>query len=339
MLVPLDGRPLVSHVVRTALRMGCDEVVVVIGHRGAEVRQALERSFPSAPLRFAEQRRQRGTGHAVSTALRGVSERTGELIVLSGDVPLIEGRTLRRLVRARRKHRAALAMLTMRLESPSRYGRIVREGGRIARVVEFSDATPDQRGIREGNAGLYCLDLAFARGGLRRLKTNNVQGELYLTDLVALASSGQGAVAVECDPDEVRGVNTWVELAAVEEVLRRRVVVRLMQKGVRIQAPGQTWIESSVRVSSGASIDPGVLLKGDSRIGADVRIGAGVVVQDSRVGRGAQILPYSVLDRVRVAPRACVGPHVFVSGQEGETLPRGVKPINAIRGDTGGLGS
>lgn len=308
MLLPLDGRPLAAHAVGAALSLRGSEVVAVVGHQGQAVRAALESEFPGRSLRFSVQKEQRGTGDAVASGLRAVKGRSGSVLVLSGDVPLLTARTLGRLRRLRERRGASLALLTMRLEDPARYGRVLRQGSRVREVVEYLDATPEQRRVSEVNAGIYCIELGFLRRELRRLRADNAKGEVYLTDLVAAAGLRSGAFALECDPWEVQGINTWAELAQVAKVLRNRAADRAMAAGVHLVAPERVVIHSAVRIGPDTTIQPDVELTGSTRIGRGCRLDVGVVLRNCRLGDGVHVKPYSVLEGARLRAGVVVGP-------------------------------
>jgi bifunctional UDP-N-acetylglucosamine pyrophosphorylase/glucosamine-1-phosphate N-acetyltransferase len=305
MLLPLDGQPLVSHAVRTARSLRPDALVVVVGHQRAAVEAALRERFPD--VGFALQDDPRGTGDAVARALGVLRQRQGTALVLSGDVPLLRTETLRALVRARERERAAVALLTMTPTDPAAYGRILRREGRVVGIVEHADATPAERQIAEVNAGVYAFDLGFLRRSLGALSADNEKAELYLTDLVALAAfRHQGVVALPCADTEVLGVNTWAELAGLERIVRERVVARLMAAGVHVVDPARTYVESSVRVAPDTTLGPGVCLLGRTRLGRGCRLEAGVWLRDVVVGEAARLGPYCVIDGGRVPPGAAV---------------------------------
>lgn len=309
MLLPLDGLPLVAHPVGTALRLRGCEVVVVVGHQKRAVRGALEAEFSGKPLHFAVQRNQRGTGDAVAAGLSRVRGRHGAVLILSGDVPLLTTRTLGKLRRLRERKDAQVALLAMRLEKPAHYGRVIREGRSVRGVVEYLDASPEERTVQEVNAGIYCVELGFLRREIKRLGANNAKGEMYLTDLVAAAGQNNSAVAMQCDPREVQGVNTWAELASVAQVLRRRVTSKIMAGGVQLEDPERVVIHSSVRIGADSRIGAGVELTGRTRIGSGCRLEAGVILRDCHLAAGVHIKPYSVLEGVRLESGSVVGPH------------------------------
>jgi len=310
MLLPLDGLPLVAHPVSTAFCIKGCEVVVVVGHQKRAVRRALAAHFDGKPLQFAEQRQQRGTGDAVAAALPKVRGRRGSVFILSGDVPLLSPRTLGRLRQLRERHDAQVALLTMRLVEPGHYGRVLRAGREVRSVVEYLDASPDERAVNEVNAGIYCVELGFLRREIKRIGADNAKGEVYLTDLVAAAGKNSSAVAMLCDPQEVQGVNTWAELAIVAQVLRRRVTAKLMAGGVQLEDPERVVIHSSVRIGADSHIAAGVELTGRTRIGPGCCLEAGVILRDCVLGDGVHVKPYCVLEGVRLEPGSVVGPFV-----------------------------
>ncbi len=313
MLLPLDGLPLVAHPVGMALRLKGCEVVVVVGHQRRAVQGELGFHFRGKSLRFAVQHQQRGTGDAVAAALPKVHGRRGSVLILSGDVPLLSARTLGRLRRLRERRDANVALLTMHPEAPARYGRVIREGRQVRRVVEYLDAGPAERKVDEVNAGIYCVELGFLRREIKRLGADNAQGEVYLTDLVAAAGHDGAAVAMQCDPQEVQGVNTWADLASVAQVLRRRVTSKLMAQGVHLEDPERVEIHSSVRFGVDCRVAAGVEFTGRTRLGDGCRLEAGVILRDCILGDGVHVKPHSVLEGVRLEPGDQVGPHLHRS--------------------------
>ena len=216
----LGGHPLVTYPIAAALEAGADAVVVVVGHQAAAVRECVRGRFDTPPPRFATQAEQLGTGHAVLCAMAEVDATQGLAFVLSGDVPLLRAQTLTRLADACRATAAGLAFATFVPEDPTGYGRVERnEHGHVVAIVEQRDADERQRAIRECNAGTYAIDLASLRADLPQLGRANAQGEMYLTDLVALAAARGPVGVVQVDALEAAGVNTPQQLAALERAL------------------------------------------------------------------------------------------------------------------------
>jgi len=301
------GRPLGWYPVKRALEAGADPVVVVVGHQADEVRSALSAWLPGAPLRFAVQAEQLGTAHAVLAAREALAGHRGRIAIVSGDTPLLRAETLRAVVDAGAG--AALALGTMTLDSPRGYGRLVRDGrGRPARVVEERDATEAERAIREVNAGLYCADAAFLWEALSRVGSANAQREFYLTDLVAMAAAGPGAVAVPVAAEEAAGVNDREELARAARALTARTASALMRAGVTIEDPARFDCDEGIEIGADTVIEPDVRLRGRTRIGAGCRIGQGSVLQDAVLGDDVAVRPYTLVEDARVGRGAVLGP-------------------------------
>ncbi|HTN53216.1 MAG TPA: bifunctional UDP-N-acetylglucosamine diphosphorylase/glucosamine-1-phosphate N-acetyltransferase GlmU [Anaeromyxobacter sp.] len=303
------GRPLAYYPVKRALEAGAVPVVVVVGHQGDEVRAALEAALPGAPLRFAVQARQLGTAHAVLAARPALRGYSGPVAILSGDTPLLRAATLRAVVSARARARAPLALAAMTLDAPRGYGRIVRDGrGRAARVVEEKDASEAERELREVNAGLYCAESGFLWRALRRVGAGNAQREFYLTDLVAMAARSRGAAVVAVPPEEAAGVNDRIELARAGRVLVGRLAEAFMRAGATIEDPSRFDCDEGVEIERDVVIEPGVRLRGKTRIGAGSVVGTGALLTDAVVARGVTIKPYTVIDESTVGAGAILGP-------------------------------
>lgn len=304
------GRPMLFGPLDAAVRAGADEVVIVVGHEADAVRRTVERSFPGWPIRFAEQREQRGTGHAVQCAMPLV-EGAEEVMVLYGDTPLISATTLRDMLRMHRSRHHALTISSFHAPDPTGYGRIVRDaGGAVSGIVEHRDASPAELAITEVNAGILVASAPVLRRALAELKPHNAQGELYLTDATAyLASVGQqvGALVID-DPNEVLGVNTRAQLADLEEIVLRELRRSWMERGVTLQSPHTIRIDAAVDIGEDTVIGPGVQLLGRTRIGGACRIEAGAVLIDCELGDAVRVLPYTVAERARIASHAAVGP-------------------------------
>ena len=304
-LQPLAGRPLLQHVIDTARSLDAADVHVVYGHGGERVRELLG----SEPVTWALQAEQHGTGHALQQAMPGVPD-DHLVLVLYGDVPLVQPSTLRRLLDAAADGQA-LAVLSVRMQDPAGYGRIVRDrAGNVARIVEHKDANQKERAIDEVNTGLMAASARRLRDWLGQLRNDNAQGEYYLTDVVVMAARAGlkvNAVLAERE-DEVLGVNDKVQLAEVEAVYRRRRARALMLDGVTIVDPERFDARGEVTVGRDVTIDVNVVLEGAVRIGDRVRVGPNVYVRNCEIGDDVEILPNCVLDGARIGARAIVGP-------------------------------
>jgi bifunctional UDP-N-acetylglucosamine pyrophosphorylase/glucosamine-1-phosphate N-acetyltransferase len=305
----VGGRPLAWYPVKRALDAGADPVVVVVGHQAEAVEAALVASLPGAPIRFAVQVEQLGTANAVLAAKSALRGWKGPVAILSGDTPLLEADTLRRVVTARSRARASLAFATMTLDAPRGYGRVLRDpAGKPARVVEEKDASAEERAVREVNAGLYCAEAEFLWKALARVGKRNAQREFYLPDLVEIAAHDGRAVAVEVDAAEASGVNDREELARAAKVLLRRRASALMRSGVTIEDPDRFDCDEGVEIGADTVVEPGVRLLGKTRVGEGCRVGAGAVLKDMVLADGVTILPYVVANESAVAAKAIVGP-------------------------------
>src|SRR5260370_29412461 len=256
------GRPIAFYPVRAALALDASPVVAVVGHQAEAVEERLAALFSGAPLRFALQQRQLGTGHAVlcaEEALRGFS---GSVLILAADVPLIRPETLRQLIEAQRGH--DLALLSCVAKESRGYGRIVRRpDGSVARIVEEKDATEEEKRIAEVNASIYLVEAKFLFSALRSVDRSNSQSEYYLTDIVAKGR----AVAVAAEEREVSGVNDRAQLAGSAAELHNRKNAQLMKAGGTILDPALTYLEESVEVGPDRVLEPLVSLRGRRRLG------------------------------------------------------------------------
>jgi len=336
-LHPVAGRPLLWHVLAAAAPLKADRTVVVVGNGADQVAGAVE-GFDLGPVDFAVQADQRGTGDALAAALP-LMDGDGDVVVLSGDTPLISTALLEGLLDAHRSARAAATLLTCTLEDPTGYGRILRDAdGAVTGVVEERDATPAQRRLREVGAGMY----VFARpalDGLAELRPDNDQGEYYLPDLLPLVLAGGGRVATAEGPEEeARGVNDRVELAAAEAVLRRRLLERLMLAGVTVVDPATTFVDADVEVGQDSVLAPLTFLEAGTRVGARCRLGPNVRLVGCSVGDDATVTQ-AVAVSAAIGPKAVVGP--FVSLRPGSDLREGSKAgtFVEVKNSTVGPGS
>ncbi|CAM4094655.1 bifunctional UDP-N-acetylglucosamine diphosphorylase/glucosamine-1-phosphate N-acetyltransferase GlmU [Corallococcus exiguus] len=307
-LHPILGRPLCAYPLKRALELGATHVVSVVGHQAAEVEKSIRSHFPDAPLRFALQKEQRGTADAVKAAQDALKGHDGRVLILYGDVPLLRKETLQSLLAAHDAAGGVLALVSTTLEDPTGYGRVIRESGKVARIVEHKDCTPEQRAVKECNAGIYSVDAAFLWKALAEIKPVNAQGEYYLTDLVEMAAKLGPVGAVDADATETAGVNDKVELAARARVLQQRINEAHMRAGVSIQDPATAYIEEGITIGTDTEIGPSVSLMAGTVIGKNVTIGQGSVLTASHVADGTHIKPYSVLEEARVGERCIIGP-------------------------------
>jgi bifunctional UDP-N-acetylglucosamine pyrophosphorylase/glucosamine-1-phosphate N-acetyltransferase len=302
-LHPVGGKPMLGHVINTAFELDADKVIVVYGHAG----ERLKAEFSGEPVIWAEQAEQLGTGHAVKQAVEHCD--TDQVLVLYADVPLVRASTCRTLLAA--LDQADVAVLSVELDHPTGYGRIQRDGDRLAAIVEHKDASVEQLAISEVNTGLMALNGQKLNAWLAQLNNNNAQGEYYLTDIVGLADTdGSTAVAVVCDDaDEVAGANDRVQLAAAERVWQHRQAETLMRAGVTLLDPARVDVRGTLSVGQDIEVDVNCVFEGDVTLGDDVRIGANCVIKDSRIGKGAVIKPFSHIEGAYVGAKADIGPY------------------------------
>jgi bifunctional UDP-N-acetylglucosamine pyrophosphorylase/glucosamine-1-phosphate N-acetyltransferase len=299
------GQPLLGWVLDAARAVGCKRILVVVGHGADEVRAAFG---GASDLVWVEQREQRGTGHALQMALPLVGE-NALLLVLSGDAPLVRPGTLGALAEAAGRGWGAMAIAT--LDRPGSLGRVLGDGaGGLRAIVEARDASPEELALPTVNAGLYALPAPEIGAWLERLRPDNAQGELYLTDAVtAAARDGRAVALVEfAEADEALGVNDRLELARVHALLTARTIRRLALQGATFLAPETVAVGPAVEIGADTLVHGGVSLLGRTRIGREVTIHAGCWVRDSEIADGAALHPYSVLDGARVGAGCNVGP-------------------------------
>jgi bifunctional UDP-N-acetylglucosamine pyrophosphorylase/glucosamine-1-phosphate N-acetyltransferase len=306
-LHPAGGLPLIEHVLRAADALKPATTVLVVGHLAAQVQEALSKR---PGLRFALQEPQLGTGHALLQAEPHLAGATGTVVLLSGDVPLLRAETLADLVQRHESAGAAATVLTARVSGPHEYGRIVRENGRIAAIVEHKDATPAQRAIDEVNSGIYAFALEPLFDALRSIGSANAQGEYYLPDLVGIYRARGKVVETVMldDPRQILGVNSRRELADVSAILKTTKNDALMASGVSLVDPATAYIGPDVEIGPDTIVHPNVYLEGTTRIGANCQIHAGVRIIDSTIDDGAIINNYCVIRESHVRSGAELGP-------------------------------
>ncbi|MCP3024104.1 bifunctional UDP-N-acetylglucosamine diphosphorylase/glucosamine-1-phosphate N-acetyltransferase GlmU [Cupriavidus basilensis] len=303
-LHPLAGRPLLAHVIETARKLLPTRLVVVVGHGADRVREAV-----GAPdVAFALQAEQLGTGHAVAQALPLLDD-SQPTLVLYGDVPLTEAATLQRLVAAAGSER--FGILTVEMDDPTGYGRIVREAGKIVRIVEQKDASEPQRAIREINTGIILAPTGPLRRWLSTLRNDNAQGEYYLTDAVERAVA-DGMEVVSAQPDalwETLGVNSKVQLAELERIHQRNLAQRLLEAGVTLLDPARIDIRGELTCGRDVTIDVNCVFEGRVHLEDGAHIGANCVLRNSTVGAGARVQPFCHFEDASVGAAGRIGPY------------------------------
>jgi bifunctional UDP-N-acetylglucosamine pyrophosphorylase/glucosamine-1-phosphate N-acetyltransferase len=318
----IGGRPLLAHVIASALHVAqASDIYVIVGHQADTVRAAVA----DMGVQFVEQAEQRGTGHAVMCARPHLeAERYRDILVLSGDVPLIHPETMRRVRDFQIGRKAAMTILTAEPASPLGYGRIVRAGGdKVKAIVEQKDLSRSQERIREINSGIYAFATKPLFANIDKLTTNNANGEFYLTDMAALlVRAKNNVVAIKAeDASEVLGANTLAELSSLDAALRMRKCSELMAAGVTIYRPETCTVDSGVEIGADTVLEPFVQVLGKSRIGSDCRIRSYSVISDSRIADGVMVRPGCIIDKSEIAAQAIIGPysHLRPGSQIGES--------------------
>jgi bifunctional UDP-N-acetylglucosamine pyrophosphorylase/glucosamine-1-phosphate N-acetyltransferase len=307
-LHPLLGLPMLSYSIDLSLNdIKAEKTIVVVGYQAGQIKDR----FKDPRILFALQEEQLGTGHAVLQALPLLKNFTGKVLILCGDVPLVMKETILSFVRAFQKSGAILSVMTVILENPSGYGRILRDSGRwIEKIVEEKDATDEQKAIDEINTGIYCIHAPFLAENLKVIGKKNAQGEYYLTDLVEIA----GKKGFQCsafkvkDPIEVMGINTRVDLAIANEALRQKKVKDLMLSGVTAMDPKTTYVDQMVQIGKDTILYPNCILQGKTDIGARCVIEPNCKILDSKINDEVTIQANSVITESKIETGASIGP-------------------------------
>lgn len=302
-LHPIAGKPMVKHVIDTAKQLGARNIHLVYGHGGDLMQQRLA----AEPVNWVLQTEQLGTGHAMQQAAPFFADDENILMVY-GDGPMITPETLQKLINAKPEN--GVAVLTVVLDNPTGYGRILRENGKVVGIVEQKDASPEQREIREINTGVLVADGASFKKWLAQLDNNNAQGEYYITDVIGLANrDGRAVVAVQAeDFMEVEGINNRQQLARMERYFQRKQADKLMLAGVMLLDPERFDLRGNLTHGKDVEIDVNVILNGKVRLGNRVKIGVGCVLTNCDIGDDVEIKPYSVLEDAIVGANAAIGP-------------------------------
>ncbi len=308
----LQGRPLIAHACRTAATLDPRKIYVVVGHQAEEVAAAVREELGEGGAVFVHQAEQLGTGHAVMAAREALRDAGPTVMILSGDVPLVRVQTLRALVQEHRTQGVACSLLTVRMENPTGYGRILRdENGVFLRIVEQKDATEEELQIREVNAGIYCIEAGRLFQTLERIQPANLQGEYYLTDVpgVLRSEGDQIGIYLHSDSREVSGVNNRADLAEFENLLRRAKIRGLMlEGGVTFIDPSHTYISDEAQIGRDCVIQPDVHIEGKSVVGEGCEIQQGTRITNSRIGNHVVIKDHCVISDSEIADECSIGP-------------------------------
>ena len=305
----LCGRPLIAYALRAARSLS-DDIVLVVGPDADAVREVT-----GPGVKVVEQTERLGTGHAVLQAKSACAK--ARIVVLPADMPLLSAETLGGLLHHHEITGAAATVLTAVVERPQGYGRVLRQGGKVKGIVEERDATDDEKKIAEINTSVYCFDARRLWAALAEVRSDNDQGEYYLTDVIAILARGGGRIEAlpVSDPSEALGVNDRRQLAAVAAIQRRRILDRLMEDGVTILDPGTTYVEDTVTIAPDTVVYPNVLIEGATTIGGGSVIGAGCQISGSRLDDRVTLKPYCVLTDSIVEADAILGPFCHLRPQ------------------------
>jgi len=299
----IAGKPMVKHVIDTAKQLNAAQIHLIYGH-GADL---LKQRLADEPVNWVFQAEQLGTGHAMQQAAPFFAD-DENILMLYGDAPLITTETLQKLIAAKPEN--GIALLTVNLENPTGYGRIIRQDGNVTAIVEQKDANAEQLKITEVNTGVMVSDGASFKKWLARLDNNNAQGEYYMTDVIGLANQdGFKVVAVQAtDMMEVEGANNRLQMAALERYFQRKQAQKLLLAGVSLTDPERFDLRGELEHGKDVEIDINVIIEGNVRLGNRVKIGAGCVLKNVEIADDVEIKPYSVLENAVVGEKAAIGP-------------------------------
>ncbi|HYT49936.1 MAG TPA: bifunctional UDP-N-acetylglucosamine diphosphorylase/glucosamine-1-phosphate N-acetyltransferase GlmU, partial [Pyrinomonadaceae bacterium] len=308
----LDGRPLIAHVCRTAAALGPRTIHVVVGHQAEQVRAAVDQELGPGKAAFIHQAEQRGTGDAVLAARNVLADAKSTVLILSGDVPLVRAESLQAFIKEHVASKASCTILTIRLENPTDYGRIVRDDAdSFLKIAEQKDANDEERQIREVNSGIYCFDSSKLFRAIQQIQPTNSQHEYYLTDVPGILKGDGEQVSLyqQSDAREVSGINTRAELAEFENLLRRRTIRGLMlDAGVTFIDPSHSYISSDAKIGRDCIIHPDVHIEGESVLGEACEIQQGSRVVSSRLGNRVNIKDHCLIIDSSIADDCAVGP-------------------------------
>ncbi|PHM23773.1 D-glycero-D-manno-heptose 1-phosphate guanosyltransferase [Xenorhabdus budapestensis] len=304
----LAGKPMVQHVIDTAMALGAQQVHLVYGHGGDLMKQTLSsQKIANQKLNWVLQAEQLGTGHAMQQAAPHFAD-DEDILILYGDVPLIAEDTLERLIKV--KPEGGIGLLTAILDNPTGYGRIIRENGEVTGIIEQKDATDEQRKINEINTGILVANGGDLKRWLSKLENNNAQGEYYLTDVIALAhkESRQIKAVHPCRLSEMEGVNNRLQLSALERIYQSEQAEKLLLAGVMLLDPARFDLRGKLEHGRDITIDTNVIIEGHVVLGNNVQIGSGCILKNCVIGDGAVISPYTVIEDSEIGSECTVGP-------------------------------
>ncbi|WZL72824.1 bifunctional UDP-N-acetylglucosamine diphosphorylase/glucosamine-1-phosphate N-acetyltransferase GlmU [Clostridiaceae bacterium 35-E11] len=303
------GQTMVAHVMDVAEKAEVQQTILVIGHEAEQVKNSIK----DRNVQFALQQEQLGTGHAVMQAEKDLPDE-GHVLLLCGDTPLIEEQTIKNLINFHKTGDFQATILTAKFEDPTGYGRIVRnEKGHVIKIVEHKDADEIEKNIQEINSGIYCYDAKLLKRALKKLTNNNAQKEYYITDVIEILNQEGyqiGAYQAE-DKTEIMGINSRIQLAQAEEIMRSKILRKLMESGVTILHPQNTYVDKTVKVGRDTILYPGTILKGNTEIGEDCIIGHNCRIENSVIKNNVEIQSSTIIDSF-VDESCHVGPYAYL---------------------------
>ena len=306
-LVKVCGKPIIDYVLGAAKAAGITQNIIVVGHKAEDIKAHLKES-----VTYTYQYKQKGTGHAVKMGIEPIKDKCGAVLVMCGDTPLFEGEEIEKIIDAHIKSGRAATVVSAVVPNPFGYGRIIRNGENILKIVEEKDATESERKVCEINSGMYVFDIQKLCGALLKLKADNAQGEYYLTDTVEILIGEGETVGAEVVPfEDILGVNDRVQLAEAERILNRRNVLRVMRGGAGVINPDTTYIGADVTVGKDSVIYPGTILDGKTEIGEDCEIGPDSKITDCRIGDGSVLLKTVAIES-EIGKNANIGPFAYI---------------------------
>ncbi|MFU7516672.1 bifunctional UDP-N-acetylglucosamine diphosphorylase/glucosamine-1-phosphate N-acetyltransferase GlmU [Clostridium sp. HCS.1] len=302
------GKEMVNHVIDTMRKAKIDDINVIIG-KGAEL---VKEKTASRNISYSLQEEQLGTGHAVKCAIDFLKDKKGIVGIFAGDAPLIKPETIQTLFNTHMENNNSATLLSSIVEDPTGYGRIVREGNEVLKIVEHKDCTEEELKINEMNAAIYCFDIEKLLSSLEKLSNDNSQGEYYLTDVIGILKDENEKVgAVSIDYEETIGVNSRVQLAEAEEILRRRINKMHMENGVTLIDPNSTYIGDDVEIGRDTIIYPGNVIEGNTKIGEGVMIYPNSRISNSIIDNEVEIQSSVIIDS-KIGERTTVGPFAYI---------------------------
>ncbi len=308
---PILSKPMVTYVIEAVRAVGCEKTTLVTGYKSELVRDVLA----SENIAFVEQSQQLGTGHAVQCFARSIEAMPENLLVVCGDTPLISSDTLSQMIEMHRLHKPAITMMTLRMENPGNYGRILRKDGKVCAIREARDCSQDELKVNEVNLAVYLFAGQFLKNNIFTLNSSNRQNEYYLTDLVEIAVTQNLQVisCIEKDEASTLGINSRQHLAEVSGILQGQILERLMNAGVTITSPQNTFIGPDVNIAPDTTIHPGTMISGRCNIGRDCIIGPNCRISDATIGNNCN-LEACVISKTSVTDNSRIEPFSLIEG-------------------------